>query len=151
MMIGLVNKVKEQVYSLLFFVRRNLMYLPALCLLATTIAFISHILKVWDYFVNSVPVEQYVYSDTYLAIYNIADHYFSCSFITLLLLSAMSFYESWGKVANYPLYYLWIMWVVVHYDIAIMPEHDILFYCFLSILYPTFLYLCVKSLINRNK
>lgn len=150
-MIGLVNNVKEQVYSLLFFVRHNLMYVPAFCLISTIIAFISHILKVWGYFIYSIPVGNYEYSETYLTIYTLCAHYFDPSAVTLLLLSAMSFYESWGKVANYPLYYLWIMWLIVHYDIAFMPEHDIIFYCFLSLLYPTFLYLCVKSLINRNK
>lgn len=142
--------MREQVYSLLFFVRHHLQYFPAICLMATGIAFISHIHKCWLFMVKDIPVNEYAYSEAYLTIYTLADHYFSCTLPTLVLLTSMSFYECWGRKAAYPLIYLWAMWVIVHIDIVAEPAKDIYFYSFLSLFYITFVYLTVKSLINRN-
>lgn len=145
------HKVKEQVYSLLFFVRHNLQYVPTILLYASSIALISHITICWEYIVNEIPVNQYQYNDTYLTIYTLADHYTSCTLPTLILLSSMSFYECWGNKSKYPLIYLWTMWVVVHIDIALLPHKDIYFYASLSMLYITFVVISTKALINRNK
>lgn len=145
------HKVKEQVYSLLFFVRHNLQYVPYVLLLASSIAFISHIYICWQYLLKNISVEDYVYSDEYLTVYTIASHYFECDFPALILLTSMSFYECWGNKSKYPLIYLWIMWVIVHIDIALMPDKDIYFYATLSMLYITFVVISTRALINRNK
>lgn len=146
-----LHKAKEQVYSLLFFVRHNLHYVPYILLLTSFIAFISHVSICWGYIVNNVPVNEYTYSETYLNIYTIASHYLEPSAITLLLLTSMSFYECWGNKSKLPLIYLWIMWIIVHIDIAFLPEKDIYFYATLSMLYITFVVISTKALINRNK
>lgn len=145
------HKVKEQVYSLLFFVRHNLQYVPYVLLLTSIVAFISHISICWGFIVNDITVKDYVYSDAYITIYTLADHYTSCTLPTLILLTSMSFYECWGNKSKYPLIYLWIMWVIVHIDIAFLPEKDIYFYATLSMLYITFVVISTRALINRNK
>lgn len=149
-MSNFIKMIKEQVKSLLFFVYHNKQYIAIVVFINTFSTSWVHIHKTWRYFINGIPVDQYKYPVWYSDFFTIEGHFLDVTGIFLLLLSAIYLFKP-IRASKYALVYLWWFWIVHLYEYIFLPKHSILFYTVLSVVCLTFLYLCLKSLINRNK
>lgn len=148
-MIGLINRVKEQVYSLLFFVRRRISIMPMLILFFHAVTYSLFTYVTFEQFKEGIPMNDYQFPDWYLVSEFWIKHIFENSFITLLFISI--FYRNLNKSGVFCLCILWGLWVCNTLRVLIGFESQIYFYVWITIIYGTFLYLCLKSIINRNK
>lgn len=147
-MVFLIDKVKEQVKRLLFFVKQNFSLFPITALFFHAVTYSLFIYVTHNQFLKGIPMAFYEYPEWYVTFELWLKHFFEWSFATLIFMS--SFHRKLNRYALICLFILWVLWFCNTLRIYLNIETQIYFYAWISIIYTTFLYLCIKSLNKRN-
>jgi len=147
-MASITTYIKEQVNTLLFFIRANRLSIPYFIMWINLISYCVLYKVVYDYFFNDIPIENHVYPDWYLYLESNVRHFFEYSGITLLMLLFDKF-ERYNWINRMSIICLFLLLSVNTIYLLIGMKADIYFCVTVCLIYFIFVTLAARKLTNR--